>query len=73
MKEYSFSMIMAKWLSYEDNTSLQYNIKKGFVSWPDENVSTKILESLPPTCTVSSLSFILFYPMSVRQGDNAAI
>ena len=40
MKEYSFSAVMADWLSFEDNTSLQYNIDvNGVENMPDENVS----------------------------------
>ena len=38
MREYSFSVIMGYWLSFEDNRSLQYNIDKdGLESYPDEN------------------------------------
>ncbi len=45
MKEYSFTAIMANWLSFEDNRSLQYNIDKdNFEAYPDENVSTLLLE-----------------------------
>ena len=40
MKEFSFSGVMANWLSYDDNRSLQNNIDEaGIESWPDENVS----------------------------------
>ena len=40
MKEYSLSAVMADWLSFEDNTSLQYNIDvNGVKNMPDENVS----------------------------------
>ena len=40
LKEVSFNKIMAKWLSFYGNTSLQYNIEnKGEASFPDENVS----------------------------------
>ena len=42
LKEVSFNKIMAQWLSFQDNTSLQYNIvNKGEASFPDENVSAK--------------------------------
>jgi hypothetical protein len=42
LKEVSFNKIMAQWLSFHDNTSLQYNIEnKGEASFPDENVSAK--------------------------------
>ena len=45
MREYSFSAIMASWLSYEDNRSLQHNIEKsGFISYPDENYAREIMQ-----------------------------
>lgn len=49
MREYSFSIIMAKWLSFLDNTSVQSNINSGMssinggmLSYPDENVSCTV-------------------------------
>ena len=45
MREYSFNAIMASWLSYEDNRSLQHNIEKsGFISYPDENYAREIMQ-----------------------------
>lgn len=45
MKEYSFSSIMAQWLSYEDNRSLQYSIdNNGLFSYPDENYAREIMQ-----------------------------
>lgn len=39
MKEFSFNKIMAKWLSFQNNKSLQWNIDNGQIQYPDENVS----------------------------------
>ena len=39
MKEFSFNKLMAKWLSFYGNKSLQHNIDAGEVQYPDENVS----------------------------------
>ena len=37
MREFSFSVIMANWSSFEDNRSLQYNLDKGGTEhYPDE-------------------------------------
>ena len=81
MKEYSFSAVMADWLSFEDNTSLQYNIDvNGVENMPDENVSiwfvTRLNNNLTSAdflpsslsdtyCTSSSL---LFYFLDSMQG-----
>lgn len=37
MKEFSFNKIMAEWLSFKNNKSLQYNIDNGEEQYPDEN------------------------------------
>lgn len=49
MKEFSFSVIMASWLSFVDNKSLQYNKDvEGIENLPDENyVSVWLAVSLP--------------------------
>lgn len=45
MKEYSFSYVMADWLSFEDNRSLQYNIDQdGVENYPDENYAREIMQ-----------------------------
>ena len=45
MREYSFSVIMGYWLSFEDNRSLQYNIDRdGLESYPDENYAREIMQ-----------------------------
>lgn len=39
MQEFSFNLLVGKWLDYQDNKSLQYNIdKSGSLNHPDENV-----------------------------------
>jgi len=37
MKEFSYNKIMAEWLSFKGNKSLQYNINNGEEQYPDEN------------------------------------
>jgi hypothetical protein len=45
MREFSFSEVMANWLSFLDNRSLQYNIDNdGFESYPDENFAREIMQ-----------------------------
>lgn len=45
MREFSFSVIMANWLSFVDNRSLQYNLDKdGIENYPDENFAREILQ-----------------------------
>lgn len=42
LKEVSFNKIMAEWLSFYNNKSLQYNIDTtDEANYPDENVSTE--------------------------------
>ena len=38
LKEFSFTKIMAEWLSFNNNKSLQWNIENGEIQYPDENV-----------------------------------
>mmetsp|Transcript_598 Transcript_598/g.1174 ORF Transcript_598/g.1174 Transcript_598/m.1174 type:complete len:1161 (+) Transcript_598:1495-4977(+) len=45
MREFSYSVIMANWLSFEDNRSLQYNIDNdGGDTYPDENFAREIMQ-----------------------------
>jgi hypothetical protein len=45
MREFSFSLLMARWLSFEDNRSLQYNIDHdGRENYPDENFAREIMQ-----------------------------
>ena len=45
MKEYSFSVIMAGWLTYKNNKSLQYNLETdGIEQYPDENFAREIMQ-----------------------------
>lgn len=45
MKEFSYNLIMGKWLDFQDNKSLQYNIEKsGTLNHPDENFAREIMQ-----------------------------
>ena len=45
MKEFSSNVIMAKWLSFQDNKSIQYNIEQdGNFNHPDENFAREIMQ-----------------------------
>lgn len=44
MKEFSFNKLMAQWLSFLSNKSLQYNIAAGEVQYPDENFAREIMQ-----------------------------
>lgn len=44
MKDFSYSLIMANWLSFKDNKSLHYNLywsEDKEPNYPDENVSSE--------------------------------
>ena len=45
MLEFSFNVLMAKWLSFVDNKSLQWNIMNGNgPNFPDENFAREIMQ-----------------------------
>lgn len=75
LKEVSFNRIMARWLSFEGNSSLQYNIEnKGEASFPDENVSTKDnMNHELPRVSETLYSLILPYFCIVCKGNHAAL
>ncbi|KAL7541246.1 hypothetical protein ACHAXR_012136 [Thalassiosira sp. AJA248-18] len=44
MKEFSFNKVMAEWLSFKENKSLQYNLDQGEEQYPDENFAREIMQ-----------------------------
>jgi hypothetical protein len=45
MREFSFNVLMAEWLSFVDNKSLQWNILNGNgPTYPDENFAREIMQ-----------------------------
>ena len=62
LKEVSFNKIMAKWLSFYRNTSLQYNIEnKGEASFPDENYAREIMQLFSVGLVSRFMLFIVPY------------